>query len=177
MYSEYGSQNPSSEQSHTVKSLFYLYFTNFNCKKNSIRFLLYYPIVQWDVLWAALCNLAMFLSRPGQSQGLHYKHLCYWLFDWFMQSPTALRRRYAQTVRNRSFSYKIDYVIGIHQCSGSKGTAILMKGLILPVGGVASGRVCACSLRSQTGIKTFFCELGYFFIQIWNRGKKGKSNI
>ena len=33
--------------------------------------------------------------------------------------------------------------------TGSKVTAILMKGWILPFGGVASGRVCACSLRSR----------------------------
>ena len=33
--------------------------------------------------------------------------------------------------------------------SGSKVTAILLKGLILTIGGVASGRVCACSLRSR----------------------------
>ena len=33
--------------------------------------------------------------------------------------------------------------------SGSKVTAILLKGLILPMGGVALGRVCACSLRSR----------------------------
>ena len=33
--------------------------------------------------------------------------------------------------------------------SGSKGTIILLKGLILPNGGVALGRVCACSLRSR----------------------------
>ena len=52
--------------------------------------------------------------------------------------PTALRRRHAQTVRDRSSSYKIDYVIVIknflnpegHQnrISGSKVTAILVKG-------------------------------------------------
>ena len=32
---------------------------------------------------------------------------------------------------------------------GSKVTAILLKGCILPIGGVASGRVCAWSLRSR----------------------------
>ena len=30
---------------------------------------------------------------------------------------------------------------------GSKLTAILINGLILPIGGVASGRVCACTLQ------------------------------
>ena len=33
--------------------------------------------------------------------------------------------------------------------SGSKGTAILLKGWILPTGGASSRRVCACSLRSR----------------------------
>ena len=32
---------------------------------------------------------------------------------------------------------------------GSKGMVILLKGLILRIGGVASERVCTCSLRSR----------------------------
>ena len=35
---------------------------------------------------------------------------------------------------------------------GSKVTAILPKGRILPIGGVASGRVCACRLRSRLAL-------------------------
>ena len=35
--------------------------------------------------------------------------------------------------------------------------AILVKGYILPIGGVASGRVCACSLRSRI---VFFLQRG-----------------
>ena len=103
------------------------------------------------------------VSRPGRSQGLLYKQLCYWFIDSFINSvtdpfpPTALRRRHAKTVRDRSYSYKIYYIIVIknilnpqkHQnpISGSKVTAILLKAWILPIGGVALGRVCACSLR------------------------------
>ena len=34
-------------------------------------------------------------------------------------------------------------------CIGSKVTAILLNEWILPTGGVALGRVCACSLRSR----------------------------
>ena len=74
-------------------------------------------------------------------------------------APTALRRRHAQRVRYSSFSYKIDYFMLIktflkpeghqHSISGSKVIAILLKGLILPIGGIASGRVCAFSLRSR----------------------------
>ena len=62
-------------------------------------------------------------------------------------------------VRDGSSSYKIDYVIIIKNClnskepqnriSGSKVTVILLKNWILPIGGVASGRVCACSLNSK----------------------------
>ena len=36
-----------------------------------------------------------------------------------------------------------------NRITGSKVTAILVKGYILPIGGVALGRVCACSLRSR----------------------------
>ena len=76
-----------------------------------------------------------------------------------LQSPTALQRRHAQTVIVRSPHYKIDHIIVIktflgpegyqNHISGSKVTAFLMKGLILPIGGVASRRVCACSLHSR----------------------------
>ena len=55
-------------------------------------------------------------------------------------APTALRRRHAQTVRDSTSSYKIDYVTVIknfwkpevHQnpIRGSKVMAILQKGLI-----------------------------------------------
>ena len=62
--------------------------------------------------------------------------------------PTALRRRHAQTVRNSSSSYKIDSVVVIktflnpegHQnrITGSKVTAILLKGWSLPIGGASA---------------------------------------
>ena len=62
--------------------------------------------------------------------------------------PTALRRGHAQTGRVSTSSYKIDYVIVIktflnpegHQnrISGSKVTAILLKGWILPIGGASA---------------------------------------
>ena len=64
-----------------------------------------------------------------------------------------------------SYSYKIDYFIVIknflnperHQnpISGLKVTAILLKGWIWPIGGVASGRVCVCSLHSRLVFKAF----------------------
>ena len=48
-------------------------------------------------------------SRPGQSQGLLYKHLCP-LINKVRDPlvPTALGRRHAQPVRVSSSSYKID---------------------------------------------------------------------
>ena len=71
----------------------------------------------------------------------------------------SLRRRHAQTVNNGASSHKTKFInifseilnIEGHQnrCIGSKFTAILLNGRILPTGGAASGRVCACSLRSR----------------------------
>ena len=62
--------------------------------------------------------------------------------------PTALRCRHAQTVRDSTFSYKINYVIVIQNflnpeghhnpISGSKCTAILLKGWILLIGGASA---------------------------------------
>ena len=70
-----------------------------------------------------------------------------------------------------STSYKIHYVIVIqnslnlkgHQnpISCSKVTAILLKGLIWPICGASSGRVCACSLRSRLVI---YCLGILFFV-------------
>ena len=62
-------------------------------------------------------------------------------------------------VEDGAFSHKIYYVaifkeilnLEGHQnrITGSKVMAILLYGWILPIDGVASGRVCACSLRSR----------------------------
>ena len=108
------------------------------------------------------CSTVTFvISRTGQSQGLLYKQPCPWFSHWLSQPfpPTALRRRHAKTIRNSTSSYKIDFVIMIKKFldpkgyqnlfSGSKLTAILLKGWIRHIGGVASERVCACSLHSR----------------------------
>ena len=81
--------------------------------------------------------------------------------------PTALRRRHGQTVRDTS-SYKIDYVKPIktflnpeghhNRITGSKVIAVFLDGGTLPIGGVALGRVCACSLRSRL-VKNFSTTL------------------
>ena len=62
-------------------------------------------------------------------------------------------------LRVRASNHKIGYVKQVWKIlnlkgnqnliNGSKVTAILLEGLILPVGGVVSGRVCACSLRRR----------------------------
>ena len=78
-------------------------------------------------------------------QGNTTSHLIY----IFLADPgKALRRRHAQTVRDTSSSYKIDYVIVIknflnpegHQnpINGLKVTAILRKGWILPIDGASA---------------------------------------
>ena len=66
--------------------------------------------------------------------------------------PTILRRRHAQTVRDSTLSYNINYVIVIknflnpegyqNPIRGSKVRAILLKGWILPIGGASAVRVC-----------------------------------
>ena len=106
----------------------------------------------WDTLIHFEVNV---ISRPGRSQRLLYKQPRHKLIHQFSESvsqpfpPTALQLRQTQTVKNRCSSYKIDYVIVIkdflnpegHQnpISGSKVTAILLKGCILPIGGASAG--------------------------------------
>ena len=48
--------------------------------------------------------------------------------------------------------------------SGSKVTAILLKGWTLPIGGASSGRVCTFSLRSRLVILIFM----YFIKMLLN---------
>ena len=69
------------------------------------------------------------------------------------------RRRHALTVEDGAFRHKKDYVTIFkeilnpkehpNRITGSKVTAILLNGWILPIGGASSGRVCSCSLRSR----------------------------
>ena len=82
--------------------------------------------------------------------------------------PTALRRRHAQTVRDRCSSFKIDYVIVIknflnpegHQnpITDSKVTAILLKSGFYLLVELQRGRICACSLRSRLVMKYYNTE-------------------
>ena len=76
--------------------------------------------------------------------------------------PTALRRHRSRTVRDRASSYKIDYVIVIksflnpegHQnpISGSKFTAILLKGWIWPIGEASAGEGLRLQPVQQAGL-------------------------
>ena len=113
-------------------------------------------LIQWFSFF-----LPQLFSRPRQSQGLFYKPLHHWFINSVSQPfpPTALWHRHTQTVKDSTSSYKIDYGIVIenflnpegHQnpFNGSKVWAILLKGWIWLIGGVESGRVCACSLRRR----------------------------
>ena len=99
-----------------------------------------------------LLSKILIFSRPGRSQG------------------PALRRRHAQTVRDRCSSYKIDYVVVIkkilnpegHQnlISGSKVTAILLKGWIWPIGGASAGEGLRLQPAQQACL-VFFKKLSF----------------
>ena len=70
-----------------------------------------------------------------------------------------LWRRHTLVVKDGALSHKIDYITiflkwlnlagHLNRFIGSKVKAILVNGGILPSGGVESGRVCVCSLRSR----------------------------
>ena len=51
-----------------------------------------------------------------------------------------------------------------NRMSGSKVTIVLLKGLILSIGGVALGRVCACSLCSRLVFRAVNTYI-FFFTQ------------
>ena len=93
-----------------------------------------------------------FTGSPGEARGCSTNtYVTHSFTDWFIHPlvPKAIRRRHAQTVQDRSSSYKIDYVIVIknflnpkgHQnpISGLKITVILLKRWILLIGGASAG--------------------------------------
>ena len=102
------------------------------------------------------------LADPGKARGCSTNNsVTNWLIKWLTNPlvPTALRRRHTQTVRDRSSSYKIDYIIGIkiflnfkgyqNPISGSKVMAIDWRGGFCLLVELQRGRVCSCSLRSR----------------------------
>ena len=125
-------------------------------------------IVIFWIFWMAIYTfgklyfcfpLKWYLADPGKARGCSTNSLVINSLSHPFP-PTALRRRHAQMVKYRAYSYKIDYVIVIksfpntkgHQnpISGSKVTAILLKrggfGLLVKL---QQWRVCACSLRGR----------------------------
>ena len=96
-----------------------------------------------------------------------------------------LRRRHAQTVKNGASSHKttcIDIFSKIlnleghlNSCIGSKVTAILLNGWILPNGRFALGRACASCLRSRLlflSVPPFYLLLIYY---VWLKSTYRKS--
>ena len=98
----------------------------------------------------------IYLTEAGKARGCStnsfvISSLIHWIIH-FSFSSQSLRRRHAQTVTDSTSSYKIVYVLVIkiflnpegHQnpTSGSKVTVILLKRWILPIGEVASKRLC-----------------------------------
>ena len=85
--------------------------------------------------------------------------------------------RHAQTFRDRASSYNIDYVIVIksflnpeghqHPISGSKVTAILLKGWIWPIGEASAGE----GLRLQPAQQA--CSLVYISLCLYAMSRAG----
>ena len=81
-------------------------------------------------------NRPAFLADPGEARGCSTNSL---RINSFIHPfpPTALRHRHAQTVRDSTYSYEfLNPEVHLNPISGSKVTAILLKGLIYPIGGI-----------------------------------------
>ena len=99
-----------------------------------------------------LINLVI-LSRPGRSQGLLYKHL-----RQLIKSVMICENIFTASLRPKGcrWCFQAYKFLGNlnpeghpNFINGSKVTAILLNGAILPIDGATLGRVCACSLRSR----------------------------
>jgi hypothetical protein len=100
------------------------------------------------------------------------------IFGNFQQWKRKISSRHH--VGDCASSHKIDYVTKFkeilnlegHQnrITGSRVTAILLNGWILPVGEVASGRVCACSLRSRLVLEHVPFKMIIKQVPITNKG-------
>ena len=123
----------------------------------------------------SVSRMREFLADPGKARGCSTNSLViHWLIHYLtLLSPTALRRRHSQTVRDRSSSYKIVIKNFLnpkeHQncILGSKAMAILLKGWILPIGGASAGE----GLRS-TGLPllVFLASISYkVCLQLWSK--------
>ena len=107
-------------------------------------------------------------SRPGRSQGLLYKHLCELLIHELSHPlvKISFRCRHVLIFEDGAFSNKNVIIFQeninpeghLNRSIGSKAMAILVNRGVLPSGGVALGRVCACSLRSSLVFKLQLTE-------------------
>ena len=90
-------------------------------------------------------GLPKHLADPGKARGCSTNtFVINWVINW-LSDPIVkifLQCRHALMQPNRT--------------TGSKVTAILLKGWILPLSKVASGRVCACSVRLQRAQQACF---------------------
>ena len=96
-----------------------------------------------------------YLADPGEARGCSTNTF---VINSVTQSvsdpfpPASLRRRHAQTVNDSSSTFIIEIKNflnpeGHHNfITGSKVVAFLLKGWILPIGAVTSGRVCVAGL-------------------------------
>ena len=137
--------------------------------------------LMWNTLNSHIFLTAIYfflISRPGQSQGLLYKHLCQSLIHWctapaLVKIFTAPSRpnglKWCFQSKNKLYWHfsEILNLPGHLNCStGTQVMAILLNGWILTTGGVASGRVCpaACAadlFESDTQSRAIVCSVDY----------------
>ena len=126
--------------------------------------IIYLDNAHWRVVHLKNVQSSAFIRWPGQSQGLLYiiqkpPSLIYSSIESSFVKIT-LQRRHAKLVGDGAFSHKTDQLRKLleilnkkglkNQIIGSKIVAIFLGNLwVLSIGGVASGRVCVCSLRSR----------------------------
>ena len=144
-----------------LKTLWVLIYINIlSCKYQSQYICC--EVVTYSILTLFLSCIVTYFADPGEARDCSTNTFIIHSLINSLSQPfplTALRRRHAQTVRDSTSSYKIDYFIVIkkilnpegHQnpISGSKVMVILLKGWIFPISGASSGRVCACTLHSR----------------------------
>ena len=101
----------------------------------------------------------------GVSQGLLSKHLCYSLIHQLINLVIVKLKYLYGAVTPKRLKMVLPVIKQtleghLNRCVGSKVTAILLNGRILPPGGVASGRVCpaACAAGFFKDKKNTVCH-------------------
>ena len=114
------------------------------------------------------------ISRHGQSQGLLYKHRCYWMNNWlsyFSFLKNYINFRDGASSLTKDFVNKCLEILNLkghwNRHIGSKVTTIFVNWRIFPVGGVASERVCDCSRlvlsKKDNSFNKFFRQRDYIW--------------